>query len=467
MRPAHSWRSFVRCSRRCATSWGSSWSSSVRSIAGKSAVTSSVTFGSSLSRSSRTTPFRHRHRRAATDLGHDRELVHQPPGAGKSQPEPVVRAVAVGQGLARRRRCPGRCPWATTRTPVRGSSTSSIDDLAASRRTARCCGPPRRPRSRSGSGRSGRSPGATPAPVPPGARRRCPRRRGWGCCSSSSRGGLRSISGWLSRAHRSHSSRWRPASTSRCRRRSPPDRASRTGRHRSVGGSMWSRASRYSTRSRARVRFSWAATAPGGGAQLAGQRSGVLPGHLVGEQRLALALGQAGEGLGRRPTAPPRRAGPRPAVRTGAGRRCGAGCAGAGPAPATAMATTLRAVTMAYGSSIPGSTRSARGEDAGQGLLHEVVSGRAVGHARGDDAPHHRDEGGDVVLRPGAAGRAQRPLCLHRPDATPVRAGSARREAGQRWARYVAAVSRSRACMPSRRRRRVPRYRFASLATIV
>ena len=64
------------------------------------------------------------------------------------------------------------------------------------------------------------------------------------------------------RAHRSHSSRCRLASTSFCRRRSPPDNASRTGRHRSVDGSEFSSASRYSTRSRARVRFSWAATAP-------------------------------------------------------------------------------------------------------------------------------------------------------------------------------------------------------------
>ena len=69
------------------------------SIAGKSAETSSVTFGVVGPSSSLTTPFRHRHRRAAADLRHDRELVHQPSSAGKSQPEPVVGAVAVLQGL--------------------------------------------------------------------------------------------------------------------------------------------------------------------------------------------------------------------------------------------------------------------------------------------------------------------------------------------------------------------------------
>ena len=80
--------------------------------------------------------------------------------------------------------------------------------------------------------------------------------------TSSSRTGPRSSRGSLSRAQSSHSRRCWAASTSRWRRRSALDRASSTGRHRSVGGSTFSRASRYSTRSLARVRLSCAATAP-------------------------------------------------------------------------------------------------------------------------------------------------------------------------------------------------------------
>ena len=55
--------------------------------------------------------------------------------------------------------------------------------------------------------------------------------------TSSSRTGPRSSSGSLSRAQSSHSSRCCAASTSRWRRRSALDRASSTGRQRSVGGS--------------------------------------------------------------------------------------------------------------------------------------------------------------------------------------------------------------------------------------
>ena len=92
-------------------------------------------------------------------------------------------------------------------------------------------------------------------------------------------------------------------------------------------------ASRYSTRSRARVRFSCAATAPRVRAELRGQRLGVLPGDLVREQRLR-ARGRSAASSARCASRPLLR-GEQLVLGRGVGsrrgRRPGAGCAAAGP----------------------------------------------------------------------------------------------------------------------------------------
>jgi len=165
----------------------------------------------------------------------------------------------------------------------------------------------------------------------------------------------RSSSGSLSRAHSSHSSRCWPARTSRCRRWSPLLSATRTGRHRSVGGSSCSAARRYSTRSRARVRLSEAATAPA-----------VLP-RRSASVRVSVPVTSCSSSVCR--SRSPRRA------RAVAMADCSSsrttrrsGSSGVVRSSTRCWlrrfrsssrhmeATTLRAVTMAYGSSMPGST---------------------------------------------------------------------------------------------------------------
>ena len=137
----------------------------------------------------------------------------------------------------------------------------------------------------------------------------------------------------------------------------PADRANSTGRHRSVGSSTSSQgqqvlhpqpSARPVELGRDRTRAS---------AQLGCQRPGVLPGHLVGQQGLLLPLGETVRAPSRWPPAP------RP-EQASSGAVAGH-VDDAVPVAAVAScsfhieAIRCRAVTIAYGSSMLGSTRLA------------------------------------------------------------------------------------------------------------
>ena len=220
--------------------------------------------------------------------------------------------------------------------------------------------------------------------------------------------GLARSSGSLSRAHRSHSSRCRAASTSRCRRRSPPDSANSTGRHRSVGGSARSRASRYSTRSRARVRLSWAATAPAVEPSSAARTAVSCPATSCASSVCRSRSASRPSAWATAACSSSREQLARPGASRVAGRRPGAGCAGAGRASRHIVATTLRAVTMAYGSSIPGSMRLAAASTR-TSVSWTRSSAAGWADAREDDASHHRHQGGDVGARLGRAPSSSAP----------------------------------------------------------
>ena len=226
------------------------------------------------------------------------------------------------------------------------------------RRTGRCCARPRRRRSRSGSGRSAENPS-----------RDASSRAAWraatmsaspriGMRTSSSRRCPRSISGWLSSGAQLALEQV-PAGVDLPL--APPVAAGERQQHRPAPVGR-----RLGVLERQQVLDPQPGPGPvelggdgtGGEPELRGQRPGVLPGHLVGEQGLPLPLGQPGQRLRRRPPAPPSPAAPRPAPRRAAGRRRGAGCGGAGPPPATSKPPRCGR-TIAYGSSIPGSTRAA------------------------------------------------------------------------------------------------------------
>ena len=246
--------------------------------------------------------------------------------------------------------------------------------------------------------------------------------------TSSSRGGPRSISGRLSRAHRSHSSRWRPASTSRCRRRSPPDRASRTGRHRSVGGSAWSSASRYSTRSRARVRLSCAATAPAVEPSSAARERVSCPATSWASSVSRSRSRQPAEGLGHRR---PLLLGQQALVRGSDGRRSTTRCwlrrcrSCSRHRSTHDVARRHDRVRLEH----PGSTRSAAARTRAR---VSCTRSSAVASSATRAATMRRTIGMRAATSSSgvrAAGRAQRPLCLHPPDASPSggpRAASAR-----------------------------------------
>ena len=290
---------------------------------------------------------------------------------------------------------PGPVSRATTRTPAAGFLDQLDDDLAG-------VGEPHdvardlRDRGRDdGQVGRARSQAARRARAPPGAPRTMSASAWIGTRTSSSRCCPRSISGSLSRAHRSHSSRWRrrrPRAADVGRRRTGPAAPDGTGRS---AARRCSRASRYSTRSRARVRFSCAATAPAV-EPAPGERPGVLPGDLMGEQGLPLPLRQPGQraataacsSRASRSSSGRRRVG---------GRRRGAGCAGAGRCSRHIDATTLRAVTIAYGSSIPGSTRGRAARTRTR--VSCTRSSAAAGPSRApDDAAHHRDQRSHMLL---------------------------------------------------------------------
>ncbi len=113
------------------------------------------------------------------------------------------------------------------------------------------------------------------------------------CSSSSSSGGADA-------AYRVALQQVPAASTSRCRRRSPPESASSTGgTGRSAARRPRGRAGT-PTRSRARVRLSWAATRPGGGAPLAGEGGKTAALRLVCDQQQSFVLGELLESPGHR-----------------------------------------------------------------------------------------------------------------------------------------------------------------------
>ena len=196
-------------------------------------------------------------------------------------------------------RMPGPVSRATTRMPARGRSSELDGHLAVRRRTARCCGPPPRPRWRASSGRCPGEPGpdrelacglAGRDDVGVGADRHVDL-----VVARPAPGPAAAGSAWRTARTRAGAGRRRPR---RWRRRSALDRASSTGRHRSVGGSARSRARRYSTRSRARVRLSWAATAPAVLPASSARDRVAWPLDLVGQQDLPLPVGQPPERLG-------------------------------------------------------------------------------------------------------------------------------------------------------------------------
>ena len=166
----------------------------------------------------------------------------------------------------------------------------------------------------------------------------------------------RSCSAPPMREQQSHSSRWAPAPSSRCRRRSPADSARSTGRHRSPVGSTCSWTSRYSTRSLARTRPSWAATAPG----VEPRRSASVR---VSWWCTSWATSRSRSAAGSRASA----------AATSAVSSCRSSTSPGGSAASTSasrcvllrarslrrakVATTLRAVTAAYGASVSLSTR--------------------------------------------------------------------------------------------------------------
>ena len=155
---------------------------------------------------------------------------------GRPRPRPSYGAVAVLEGLRRRRGCRGRCPGPRRGHPGCGWSqqldrhsplAGEPDDVAGDL------------------GDRGREQGEVGAREP-GARRQLAGGLAGrddvgvaviGTWTSSSRTGRGRAGARLSRAQRSHSRRCRAASSSRWRRRSALERASSTGRHWSVGGS--------------------------------------------------------------------------------------------------------------------------------------------------------------------------------------------------------------------------------------
>ena len=174
--------------------------------------------------------------------------------------------------------------------------------------------------------------------------------------------------------------------------------ASRTGRHRSVGGSVCSSASRYSTRSRARVRCSWAATAPGDEPVSVGQRAGVLARRPRGRRAWPGRPRAGGTAPRRRPPAPR----PASSSSSGAARRpqvdhpvlVAPVAVGLLPERGDHVARSDDGVGLEHARLDPVDG----GEHPRQGLLDEVVRRGRVRHPGADDPPHHRDQGGDVAV---------------------------------------------------------------------
>ena len=189
------------------------------------------------------------------------------------------------------------------------------------------------------------------------------------------------------------------------RRRPPAGAAGRrwTGRAAPVGTGRSAarrarRASRYSTRSRARVRLSCAATAPGGRARARRPATGCparRPRGRAGSSRSRSR--EPGQRLRRPRRAPPRRAGPRPARAAAAGRRRGAGCGGARSCSRHIEAIDVARRDDRVRLEHPGLDPVGGGQHPDQRLLHEVLGGGVVADPRADDPPDHRDQGGDVV----------------------------------------------------------------------
>ena len=445
---AQSCRSFVRCSRRCATSWGSSWSSSVRSRAGKSAVTSSVTLESwslviahhTISSSSPSCRGRSRTRsRTRPSTAGRREVPARARGTCCSRP---VRACSTSA-------MPGPVSRATTCTPRRGwsSSSTTISPEPAKRTMLRAT-------SDTAVAMSVRSVRAEaearrPAHGRPGGRRRCPRR--------SRMGMLHLVVAWLPPLHQ----------------RLAEPRAE-VALEEVTSGVDLPLPTAVSARQREQH-----GTAPVGRRLDAGRGPGGTPPAAVP------ASGSAGR---------------RPLRRSSPARPRASGC----PDPTTSWASSVsrsrsdsRARAWATADCSSWASRSSsgasagrqiddavlvapvpvlfppqrgddvarrhdrvglehprldppgRGEDAHQGLLHEVVGGGAVGHPCGDDPPHHGSERGQLGVRPLRDARLGRSLQPLAPGALPPYAGvvacgrRVSRCRSTRWRTTTGATSRS------------------------